>query len=203
MNSPQIAHDIAEKVHHPVVPEWLQLPQHWPAQTDLLTWCEQRKITFTRSRPGNKNDGCHVEQKNWAIVRTVVGYHRYDTEAELLLLNKIWVLQSQLANYFCPQQKLISKIRDGAKVSKKYDTATTPHRRAERHANLTAQDKAILAHTYASINPAAIQRQIQALTTQLLTITTSKAGPKTKATVDPPATRALPDESTNQASRAS
>jgi hypothetical protein len=40
MNSPQIAHDIAEKVHHPVVPEWLQLPQHWPAQTDLLTWCE-------------------------------------------------------------------------------------------------------------------------------------------------------------------
>ncbi len=43
----------------------------------LLTWCEQRKITFTRSRPGNSNDGCHVEQKNWAIVRTVVGYHRY------------------------------------------------------------------------------------------------------------------------------
>ena len=46
----------------------------------LLTWCEQRQITFTRSRPGNSNDGCHVEQKNWAIVRTVVGYHRYDTD---------------------------------------------------------------------------------------------------------------------------
>jgi len=30
-----------------------------------------------------------VEQKNWAVVRTVVGYHRYDTPAELLLLNKI------------------------------------------------------------------------------------------------------------------
>ncbi len=68
----------------------------------LLAWCEKRKITFTRSRPGNKNDGCHVEQKNWAIVRIVVGYHRYDTEAELLLLNKIWVLQSKLTNYFLP-----------------------------------------------------------------------------------------------------
>ena len=78
----------------------------------LLAWCEKRRITFTRSRPGNKNDGCHVEQKNWAIVRIVVGYHRYDTEAELLLLNKIWVLQSQLTNYFCPQQKLVSKVRD-------------------------------------------------------------------------------------------
>ena len=32
----------------------------------LLAWCEDRKITFTRSRPGNCNDGAHVEQKNWA-----------------------------------------------------------------------------------------------------------------------------------------
>ncbi len=165
----------------------------------LLAWCEKREITFTRSRPGNSNDGCHVEQKNWAIVRTVVGYHRYDTTAELLLLNKIWALQSQLANYFCPQQKLVSKVRDGAKVTKKYDQATTPHRRAERHETVTAEDKAILADTYASINPAAIQRQIQALTTELLTITTSKAGPAKRR----PPTRAFPDEATNQASRAS
>ncbi len=45
----------------------------------LLDWREQRRITFTRSRPGNCNDGAHVEQKNWAVVRTVVGYHRDDT----------------------------------------------------------------------------------------------------------------------------
>jgi hypothetical protein len=165
----------------------------------LLAWCEQRQITFTRSRSGNKNDGCYVEQKNWAVVRTVVGYHRYDTKAELLLLNKIWTLQSLLTNYFYPQQKLLSKVRDGAKVSKKYDTATTPHRRAEHHQAVCAEDKAILADTYASINPAAVQRQIQALTAELLTITTSKAGPAKKA----PVTRASSDESTNQSSRAS
>jgi hypothetical protein len=81
----------------------------------LLQWCTRRQITFTRARPGNKNDGCHVEQKNWAVVRTVVGYHRYDTAAELLLLNEIWQLQSKLTNYFYPQQKLISKVRAGAK----------------------------------------------------------------------------------------
>ena len=165
----------------------------------LLAWCEQRQITFTRSRSGNKNDGCYVEQKNWAVVRTVVGYHRYDTKAELLLLNKIWTLQSLLTNYFYPQQKLVSKVRDGAKVSKKYDTATTPHRRAEHHQAVCAEDKAILADTYANINPAAVQRQIQALTAELLTITTSKAGPAKKA----PVTRASSDESTNQSSRAS
>lgn len=169
----------------------------------LLAWCEKRKITFTRSRPGNKNDGCHVEQKNWAIVRMVVGYHRYDTKAELLLLNTIWALQSQLTNYFYPQQKLISKIRVGAKVSKKYDRATTPHRRAEAHEKVSAADKAILADTYTTINPAAVQRQIQALTSKLLTLTTSKAGPKTKAQLGPTATRASSDAATNRSSRAS
>ncbi|WP_263988177.1 integrase catalytic domain-containing protein [Mycobacterium conspicuum] len=51
---------------------------------DLLAWCQNRRITFTRARPANKNDGCHVEQKNWAVVRTVVGYYRYDTASELL-----------------------------------------------------------------------------------------------------------------------
>ena len=51
---------------------------------DLFNWCQRRKITFTRARPGNKNDGCHVEQKNWSVVRTTVGYHRYDTAAEVL-----------------------------------------------------------------------------------------------------------------------
>jgi hypothetical protein len=54
-----------------------------------------------------------------------MGYHRCDTPAELLLLNKIWVLQSQMTNYFLAQQKLISKVRDGAKVTKKYRAATT------------------------------------------------------------------------------
>lgn len=100
---------------------------------DVLAWCQHRRITFTRSRPGNKNDGCHVEQKNWAVVRTVVGYHRYDTASELLLLNEIWQLQSQLTNYFHPQQKLMSKVRTGAKVSRKHDTARTPFHRAIDH----------------------------------------------------------------------
>ena len=165
----------------------------------LLTWCEQRQITFTRSRPGNSNDGCHVEQKNWAIVRTVVGSTATTPTAELLLLNRIWVLQSQLTNYFYPQQKLVSKVRDGAKVSKKYDTATAPHRRAERHAAVSDEDKAILAATYTGLNPAAVQRQIGALTAELLTITTSQARTDQKA----PATRAPSDEATNQTSRAS
>jgi hypothetical protein len=141
----------------------------------LLSWCEQRQITFTRARPGNKNDGCHVEQKNWAVVRQVVGYHRYDTASELLLLNEIWQLQSKLTNYFYPQQKLVSKIRTGAKVSKKHDVAATPFHRTIDHPNMAVQRIVALTRTYSLINPAAVQRQIHSLTAQLLAMTTSKA----------------------------
>jgi hypothetical protein len=34
------------------------------------------------------------EHNNWAIVPSIIGRHRYATSAELLLLNKIWVLRS-------------------------------------------------------------------------------------------------------------
>jgi hypothetical protein len=166
----------------------------------LFVWCRNRKITFTRARPTNKNDGCHVEQKNWAVVRAVVGYHRYDTAPELLLLNEIWQLQSQLTNYFYPQQKLISKVRDGAKVTKKHDTATTPFHRAINHPDTTVDRIAALARTHALINPAATQRQIQALTAQLHKMTTSKSQPATRARVPK---RAQSHEATKPPSRAS
>jgi Integrase core domain len=145
--------------------------------TDLLQWCERHRITFTRARVANKNDGCHVEQKNWAVVRTVVGYHRYDTASELLLLNEIWGWQSKLTNFFHPQQKLVSKVRDGAKVTKKYDTAATPFHRVINHPCSTDENRIMaLAQAHGRINPAAAQRRIQALTNQLFTLTTSKAG---------------------------
>jgi hypothetical protein len=165
----------------------------------LLTWCEHRRITFTWSRPGNSNDGAHIEQKNWVVVRTVAGYHRYGTPGELLLLNRIWILQSQLTNYFLAQQKLVSKIRDGAKVTKKYDIPATPHRRADRHQALTTEDKAIVADTMAGLNPAAIPRQIQALTAELLTLTTAKAWPARRPPFQPEPKRASADESTTSA----
>lgn len=166
----------------------------------LLQWCERHQVSFTRARPGNKNDGCHAEQKNWAVVRSVVGYHRYDTAAELLLLNEIWQQQTKLTNYFYPQQKLVSKVRQGAKVTKKYDTAATPFHRAINHPTTEEDQITALARTHARINPAATQRRIQALTSQLLHVATSKAGPRAKAQLPK---RALSREATNSTTRAS
>jgi hypothetical protein len=57
-----------------------------------------------------------------------------------------------------------------------------------------------LTRTYSLINPAATQRQVQALTTQLLTLTTSKAAPGATSPVNK---RARLREATNPPSRAS
>ncbi len=35
----------------------------------LYNYCQRQGITFTRSRSYKKNDSCHVEQKNWSVVR--------------------------------------------------------------------------------------------------------------------------------------
>ena len=88
------------------------------------------ELTFTRSRPGNKNDGAHVEQKNWTHVRELVGDLRFDTEEELALLNAIWELGGRFSNHLLAQQKLIERRREGSKAIKRYDRAQTPVGRA-------------------------------------------------------------------------
>ncbi len=56
---------------------------------ELLRYCKQEQITFTRTRSYRKNDNCYVEQKNYSVVRRAVGYMRYDTQEELGLLNEL------------------------------------------------------------------------------------------------------------------
>ncbi|XAS67175.1 transposase family protein [Micrococcaceae bacterium Sec5.7] len=166
---------------------------------ELYRWCEQEKLTFTRSRSGNKNDGAHVEQKNWHIVRQTVGYRRYDTAGELELLNRIWALQRLLSNHFGPQQKLVAKVRTGAKISKKYDLPATPFQRVLADKVTVGQSvQTRLKRENKPLNPAAIQRQVQALCAELRTLANAKQDPKPQ-----PAIRAKSNDSTNQSSRAS
>lgn len=135
----------------------------------LLAWCLDNKITFTRSRPNNSNDGCHVEQKNWAVARRTAGYWRYQTPREMAVLNQIWTALSPLTNLFTPQQKLHSKTRAGAKVTKRYDTARTPYQRLLEHPGaLDDTDAALLAKRFHTINPAQARREVTDLQKTLL-----------------------------------
>lgn len=57
---------------------------------DVVTYCEQEHITFTRGRPYQKRDQCFVEQKNGAIVRQVVGYDRFAGEHAYRQLTELY-----------------------------------------------------------------------------------------------------------------
>jgi hypothetical protein len=171
----------------------------------LYDYCVANKITFTRSRSGNKNDGAHVEQKNWTHVRELVGYLRFDTDKELFLLNAIWALDMGYTNYLLAQQKLVSKQRDGAKVTKRYDRAATPLARTMARKDISETDRARLEKTMAGVAPGELYRQIGALTQQLENLALTKA----PAPVKPQVNRSfnsrehpeLLGEATNQPSR--
>jgi hypothetical protein len=141
----------------------------------LFDYCVNEEITFTRGRPGNKNDGSHVEQKNWTHVRELVGYLRFDTAEELELLNAIWMLDGRFTNHLLAQQKLISRAREGAKVVKRYDVATTPAERAFASGVLSRPQVAALRKITGAIRPGDLSRRITALVRELETLAITKA----------------------------
>ena len=126
----------------------------------LYTYCRREGITFTRSRSYKKNDSCHVEQKNWSVVRRLVGYDRYSSRAALEALNRIYHLLRFYVNFFQPVMKLVAKTRHGAKVHKVYDRARTPYQRLVEAAVLTEAKQQELAAMYHGLSPVFLLKQI-------------------------------------------
>jgi len=126
----------------------------------LYRYCMEEKITFTRSRPYEKNDQAHVEQKNWSVVRHTVGYDRLETEEERLLLDEIYADLRLYVNFFQPVLKLIEKNHVDGKIIKKYDQATTPYRRVLASEDVSFEDKARLTNLYFQLNPVELRNRI-------------------------------------------
>ena len=146
----------------------------------LLNYCQEKEITFTRSRPYRKNDNCFIEQKNWSVVRKTVGYRRYDTVEERNLLDRIYQVLRPYTNYFQPSMKLVGKKRDGAKVTKTYDEAKTPYRRLLAVGSIPQSSKIRLKEEYLSINPAQLNREIESLRKELYRVNRRKGNQVTR-----------------------
>ena len=147
----------------------------------LFRYCQQEKITFTRSRSYRKNDSCFVEQKNYSVVRRAVGYLRYDTEEEILTLKELYRHLRLYTNFFQPTMKLLEKTRIGSKVTKKYDKPITPYQRVLVSPDVSAADKHTLKKLYATLNPAQLKRHITRLQQKLYKLNTRKRSPKEKS----------------------
>ena len=136
---------------------------------ELLRYANQEHLTFTRSRPGRKNDGAHVEQKNWSVVRRYVGDLRYDTPEQVALLNQLYEVLHLYINFFLPVVKLKEKVRHGNKVTKKYDVPQTPYQRVWRVPRSPSKIKAKLRAQQAQLDLVALHPQIERLVKQLWT----------------------------------
>lgn len=136
----------------------------------LKRWCDARNIGFTRSRPYRKNDNAHVEQKNWSTVRQVLGYRRLDTEQQWQRVRELYAGPlREWQNFFLPTLKLKEKVREGARVIKRYDKARPPYQRVLESKHVPEEAKQSLRDHYATLNPVTLKRQVDAMVEEILT----------------------------------
>ena len=125
---------------------------------------------ISRSRPYHKEDNGHVEQKNGDKVRKLVGYHRYDSQEQIVLLNRLYEVEDLISNFFLPSQKLIEKIKDenGRVIRKKYDTAQTAYQRLRKAEDIHKEVKTTVRKIYTGLNLVELRKEADTLQQQLL-----------------------------------
>ena len=136
----------------------------------LLTYCQQQKIEFTRSRAYQKNDQAWIEQKNGAVVRRFVGYERYTGLIAGQCLARLYQMVRLYVNYFQPSFKLLSKTREGAKVKKRYHKPATPCDRLLVHASISAATRESLRAEQACLDPLDLLHRIREGQAAMVTI---------------------------------
>ncbi|MBN4055142.1 transposase family protein [bacterium AH-315-K03] len=134
---------------------------------DLLGYCDDHNITFTRSRAYKKNDQAHVEEKNGSVVRRLVGYDRFEGQATWGALARLYKVMRLYVNFFQPSLKLLSKERSCAKVTKKYSPAKTPYQRILLSDHVTVEIKERLTLQYKTLDPVTLLSELGSLQNQL------------------------------------
>jgi hypothetical protein len=130
---------------------------------ELLAFCEQAHLTFTRGRPRRSNDPCYVEQKNGHIVRQVVGYDRFEGELAYRQLTELYRALRVYVNCFQPSMKLATKEREGGKVRRTYDQAQTPMQRLLASGVLSAKKQHELLRITEALDPLRLLTQLEHL----------------------------------------
>ena len=126
----------------------------------LYRYCKAEHLTFTRGRAGKKNDNARIEQKNWSVVRHLVGYGRYATQAQVDQLNAVYAVARLYVNFFKPVMKLKAKRRVGSKVKRVYDDPKTPYQRLMDCETLSPAAKKKLKATYDSLSLSKVKAEL-------------------------------------------
>jgi|SRR3989344_1036768 len=138
----------------------------------LKGWCDLHKVDMTRTRPYMKNDHARIEQKNYANVRQMVGYTRFDNPRHALTLNELYDVLEDYINFFIPSLKCVEKVRVLSRRIRKYDTAQTAYQRVLVNPDIDPKVKERLQQKYATLNPLILKQKCDLILRKLLKIPT-------------------------------
>jgi hypothetical protein len=142
-------------------------------------------IQFTRSRPYKKDDNAHVEQKNWTHVRKLVGWDRYDSAEALQALNALYADLRLFQNLFQPSMKLLTKVRKGSRLIRRYDRPQTPFARVCACPEADPKKVSALRRVLAQTDPFALSQRIDQQLERLYRMA-RRSGPEPRAALSRP-----------------
>lgn len=150
----------------------------------LLAYCRAEHLTFTRAREYRKNDQAHIEERNGAVIRRLIGYDRYEGEPATAALNAVYEVLRLWINFFQPSMRLIAKQRVGASVHKRYDQARTPYQRLLDSPDVAAADKQALRDLYLTLNPIRIRDELDRRLQRLWTMGVESGSPMRQRAIE-------------------
>jgi hypothetical protein len=146
---------------------------------NLKGWCDENKVSFTRSRPSHKNDNQYVEERNGHVVRKHVGYMRLDVKEVVPALNEVYFVLCLYLNHFVTSRRCLESIRVGSKYKKKFETvAKTPYQRVMEHSGILYEVKEKLKAEHDKLNPAVLKKEIEMLKSKMYNIQRKFGGPQ-------------------------
>jgi len=121
-----------------------------------------------------------VEQKNWPHVRKLVGWDRDDSAEALQALNALYADLRLFQNLFQPSMKLLTKVRKGSRLIRRYDRPQTPFARVCACPEADPEKVAALRRVLAHADPFALSQRIDRHLDRLYRLA-SQAGPEPRA----------------------
>mgnify|MGYP001590668617 CR=1 FL=1 len=123
---------------------------------------------FSREyRQGTKNEKSlllsYVEQQNYSVVRRFAGYTRIEELWQADMLNRLYQKLSDYQNFFQPVMRLKEKMRQGARLTRRYDKPKTEYQRLFMDPTITEETKQRLRQRFIRLNPRKLLMDITVL----------------------------------------
>ena len=136
-----------------------------------LNYATTHGLRMTRSRPYHKNDNCFVEERNGHVVRTYVGYARFDAPEVVDALNVLYDVLTAYLNHFVASKRTVLKERVGSKWKiTREKRSYTPYERVLLRTDVSLEVKTELRTLHALLDPKTMQEDIDRLSKHVHTI---------------------------------